>query len=195
MSEKGGITYRRRVKRSQPGFTLVELVIAVAIGAIILAGGVAILRAMLVSTQDSTDKELAMLEVQYVNFWIGEDTIQAQKVEVGNTSGPGFPLTLNWMDVLKGNTTVIYDVAYMDKPDQDLWRLSRVKTDDEGTGNLTVAEYLDPSLTICYQKQLGNGTPINVLVLNVASQVNRKSASGSYEVNPRFGNTTWFVTS
>jgi len=175
---------------SQPGFTLVELVIAVAIGAIVLAGGVAILRAMLISTSDSTDKELAMLEVQYVNFWIGEDVVQGQNITLGNSSNGGFPLVIDWASgtpVLQ-STTVNYNVETM--TDSNLWKLYRTKNSEK----LMVAEYLDPSLTRCYQKQLGNGTYVNVLVLEVTSEVNRKSASGSYEISPRYGNTTWSVT-
>jgi hypothetical protein len=168
---------------------MVELMIAIAIGGVILAGAVAILRPMIVSTGDSSDESLARFEVQSVDFWIGDDVVQAQSVSLGNSSNGGFPLIINW--TTPQPTTITYDVETMkDNLARDLWRLYRTNNSQKAT----VAEYLDPLLTSCSQKQLGNGTPINVLVLNVASQVDRRSASGSYEINPRFGNVTWAVT-
>jgi hypothetical protein len=168
---------------------MVELMIAIAIGGVILAGAVAILRPMIVSTGDSSDESLARFEVQSVDFWIGDDVVQAQSVSLGNSSNGGFPLIINW--TTPQPTTITYDVETMkDNLDRDLWRLYRTNNSQKAT----VAEYLDPLLTSCSQKQLGNGTLVNVLVLNVASQVDRQSASGSYEINPRFGNVTWAVT-
>ena len=194
----GGIRLSKRSRSSQLGFTMVELMVAVAISAVILVGSGAALRAMLVSTGDSSDKALARLEVQYANFWISEDVIQAQTVRIGNITDTDvrYPkpfLYLFWNTWPYGEVqvqTVAYSVEDMkDKLDRNLWRLYR-KTN---SGTTVVAEYLDPLLTSCSQKQLGNGTPVNVLVLEVASQVDNQRASASYEINPRASIVTWGV--
>ena len=190
----GGSRLSMRSRRSQLGFTMVELVIAVAVSAVILVGSGAALHAMLVSTGDSSDKTLARLEVQYANFWISEDVIQATEVDIGNITDLRYPYPFLylWLDTWPygGLQTVEYSVEDMkDKLNRDLWRLYR--TTDSGT--TVVAEYLDPLLTSCSQKQLGNGTLVNVLVLEVASQVDNQRASGSYEINPRASNVMWVL--
>jgi hypothetical protein len=181
---------------------MVELMVAVAISAVILVGSGAALRAMLVSTGDSSDKTLARLEVQYVNFWIGEDVMQAQEVDIGNITDVRYPdpfLYLFWDTWPYGEVPTVHTVEYSvedmkDKLNRNLWRLYRT-TDADTAHPITtvVAEYLDPLLTSCSQKQLGNGTLVNVLVLEVASQVDDQSASGSYEMNPRASIVTWGV--
>jgi len=197
----GGIRLSKRSRCGQLGFTMVELVIAVAISAVILVGSGAALHALLVSTGDSSDKTLARLEVQYANFWISEDVMQATEVDIGNITDVRYPnpfLYLFWNTWPYGEVqvhTVEYSIEDMkDKQDRNLWRLYRT-TDADTTNPKTtvVAEYLDPLLTSCTQKQLGNGTLINVLVLEVASQVDDKMARGSYEINPRASTVTWGV--
>jgi hypothetical protein len=178
---------------------MVELMVAVAISAVILVGSGAALRAMLVSTGDSSDKTLARLEVQYVNFWISEDVMQATEVDIGNITRlrdpDNFLYIWGWNAGTYGGggsvQTFEYSVEDMkDKLGRDLWRLYR----ETNSVKTVVAEYLDPLLTRCYQKQLSDGTPVNVLVLEVTSQVDNQSASGSYEISPRVGNqTTWVV--
>jgi prepilin-type N-terminal cleavage/methylation domain-containing protein len=187
----GGI-FRKRSRSSQLGFTLIELMIAIALGGVILAGSAALLRQIVISGGDSSDRTQARLEVQYVNFWVSEDVIQAQEVQIGDISAARCPtpfLTLKW--TAEGvNNTVTYCVEDVkDKLGRSLWKLYRSK----GVGQITVAENLDPLLTRCYQKQSGNGTSLNVLVLEVASKVDRMEASASYEISPRFGNVTWTV--
>ena len=188
-----------RKEGSQLGFTLAELMISIAISGIILVGSAAILHQIVVSTQENMHKTQAKLEVQYVSFWIGEDVIQAQEVEIGNATVLGRLLRLNWTDELgNGNTTVTYDVQSMPKPDQDLWTLYRVKTDDKGTGNITVAEYLLPwsdeagkGTKFERQLDLQTGNRTGVLVVTVAAQVDRYEETDTYETQPRMGNVTW----
>ncbi len=199
----GGIRLSKRSRCRQLGFTMVELVIAVAVSAVILVGSGAALRALIVSTGDSSDKTLARLEVQYANFWIGEDVMQATEVDIGNITDVSYPtpftfLRLFWNTWPYGEVqihTVKYSVEDMkDELGRNLWRLYRT-TDAETAHPKTavVAEYLDPLLTRCSQKQLGNGTLVNVLVLEVAAQVDDQRTSGSYEMSPRASTVTWGV--
>jgi hypothetical protein len=160
-----------------------------------LVGIGAALRAILVSSANSTNEALARSEVQKVASWIGDDVAGAQNVSLG--SNGGFPLIISWTTPPPGNVTgsVTYDVHPMkDKVGRTLWSLSRTTND----GTATAAQYLKPfdptnplSTTRCFQKTLGNGTLENVLVMNVFSQVDAYSASGSYEISPRAFNVDW----
>jgi len=164
-----------------------ELVIAIAISAVILVGIGAALRVILVSSADSTNKALARIEVQYADSWIGDDVVQAQSVSMGSSSNGwgGFPLNISWTTPQPGNIT--YSIQPItDKLGRNLWSLCRTTN----SGTATVAEYLNPLLTSC---SLGFGTFGNVLVLNVASEVDTYSASASYTITPRAGNVTWTV--
>jgi prepilin-type N-terminal cleavage/methylation domain-containing protein len=193
-------------KRNQPGFTLIEMLIALAISMIIVIGTAAFMQHMLSVTADHSDKKLAQIEVHYVGFWIGEDVAQAQSITLANSTVDGypiqgFPITLSWTNPDDGNTTIVYSVESMkDKLGRTLLKLNRTKDD---TGTSTIAEYLDPSLddtgtpkTRCYQKtEIGDQTVLtDVLVLEVTAQVDRRVESGRYEIFPRAysaGNVTW----
>jgi len=186
-------------KRNQPGFTLIEMLIALAISMIIVIGTAAFMQHMLSVTADHSDKKLAQIEVHYVGFWIGEDVAQAQSISLANSTVSdypiqGFPITLSWTNPDDGSTTIVYSVESMkDKLGRTLLRLNRTEDD---TGNSTIAEYLDPLLTKCYQKtEIGDPTVLtDVLVLEVTAQVDRRVESGRYEIFPRAysaGNVTW----
>ena len=181
--------YREQKKRSQPGFTLIEMVVALAVAAVILVSTVALGRYIVVATADQSDQVLARLQVQYVSFWIGEDVVQAQDVTIGNSTYYFLRLYSDTSpDPDGGEQWVEYHVEDMkDKVNGNLWRLYR-KTK---SGTTVVAEYLDTSLTRCYQKQSGNGTLLDVLVLDVTAKVDQRESSGTYEINPRAGTVTW----
>jgi len=186
----------RKQNRRLPGFTLIELAVALAIVAIIIGGIVALGRYMVVGTREQSDQVLARLQVQYVSFWIGEDVVQAGNISLGNYTTDsgykvvGFPFVLECVDKDKVNYTVTYGVQDMkDNLGRDLLSLYRYST--KNSGNVTVAQYLDPLSTRCQRGQLGNGTLLNVLKLDVTAMVNQKESSGTYEISPRKGNVTW----
>lgn len=193
----GGIIFGKRKRRNQWGFTLIEIVIAMAISGLILVGTATLLYQIAVSSGDSTDRTQARLEIQYVSFWIGEDVIQASEVRIGSTSAiNGFP----YNPVLDGTHPFLvlkqqlpgkviwtrYDVKDIkDKLGRDLWKLYRTEGID-GNNSVTIAENLDPFFTKCYR----DGTQ-DVLVLELASKVDRMEASASFTLNPRSGDVTW----
>jgi len=195
--------YRKQNKRSQPGFTLVEIVVALAVGAVILVGAAALMYYMVVGTGEQSDQVTARLQVQYVSFWIGEDVVQAQSISLSNYTTDagytvvGFPFVLTLEDPQAGTYTVTYGVKDMkDNLGRDLLSLYRYST--ENSGNITVAQYLDPQGTTMYQPQqvgshqVGDETyDTYKLVLEVTAKVDQKQASGTYEINPRAGNFTW----
>jgi prepilin-type N-terminal cleavage/methylation domain-containing protein len=183
-----GIAYPKK-NRSQPGFTLIEILVAIFIAALLLVGSVALTNYMTIAVGKQSDMVLARQQLQYVSFWIGEDVVQAKNVSLSD-SKVGDLFSLTGKDQGNETYTVTYsvDVNMKDKLGRDLASLSRTKIGGDGAGTSIVAQYLDPSSTICeYKKQSGNGT---VLILSVTAVVDQQAASGTFEINPRAGNIT-----
>lgn len=193
----GRFVYRKQSKRSQPGFTLVEIVVALSVAALVLVGVAALMYYMIVGVGKQSDQVTARLQVQYVSFWIGEDVVQAQEIVVENSTGnaalgmKGFPLTITWQGD-NGSNSVRYDFQNMG---QNPWQLTReYKVDDAIVGNSTVSGYLVPWSLVGNEDKgtwgnitnVGNATnPKYMLNLTVAAQVDQAEASGTYEISPR----------
>jgi len=186
-------------RRGQAGFTLVELLIALAVSGIIMVSGTAILWQLVVKTGDTTNQAVANLQVHYVSSWISEDVVQASNITLeGDSTTGNFPLVIYWTE--PEETTITYSVENMkDKLARDLWRLNRTRTNADGTGTSMVAEYLTPQSTgVCKLPDIdvgGNITQVNVLRLQVGALVDNREAGALYEINPRAnrGNITWVV--
>lgn len=170
---------------SQRGFTLVELLIAIAVGAFIVVGSLVILSHMIIVTAENRDETMAVLQVQYVGFWISEDVVQAQYVNpLGSESGgTGFPLTVRWTEWDGDVNEVEYKVVGMvDEMGRNLWQLTREHfVNGESYGTILVGEYLDTGLTRCFWHE----DLEDVLVVEVTARVDRNEASSTYEVHPR----------
>ena len=183
---------------SQAGFTMAELIIAVAVSTLIVIGSLIFLRYMITVADDNRDKTMATLEVQYVGFWISEDVAQAQTINVGNISGDvdGFPLILTWEEWDGSqSTTITYYFETMDEG--ELWRLMRTQVVEpaEGptvSGTSQIAGYLVPwddaeeTGTKCcrmvYDTDYGT---MKSMIVEVAAKADRSEASSSYEIYPR----------
>lgn len=150
-----GVTADKQERTDQAGITLVELVVAIALSALLLVGSVVILHHMLVVSAENADRTIARLQAQYVAFWIGEDVVQAQTISVcdsGNCTG-GFPLTMGWTTRDEDETLVEYHVEYrlidsgekLVDSEENAWMLVREhKRNGLSNGNVTVAEFLIP---------------------------------------------------
>lgn len=164
----------RQKRGSQLGFTLVEFLIAFAISAFIVVGAMMLLSHMIIVTAQNRDETTAVLQVQYVGFWISEDVLQAQSVKLGDSNG--FPLTVSWQEWDGDVNKVTYSV------EGEVWTLKREhRVNGESYGTIVVGEYLDPGLTRCFWHE----TSDDVLVVEVTAGVDLAEASGRYEVHPR----------
>ena len=170
-------------RKRQLGFTLAELMVAVAVGAIIMGGSMAILYRMATVSAEHRDETLAVLQVQFVGFWISEDVVQAQDVIIGETpQADGEFLTVRWTEWDETVKQVEYKV--WDMQDEDAWRLTRTEfCDGVSEGNATVAEYLDRDMTYC--EWTSDESSDLVLKMDVFARVDENEASATYEICPR----------
>jgi prepilin-type N-terminal cleavage/methylation domain-containing protein len=189
----------KQKKESQRGFTLVELMIAIAISAVVVVGSFELVSHMVIGSAQSRANTMAMLQVQYVGFWITEDVVQARPdgVSFGNTNDTLagaqigqeypldiYPLNIDWKEWGGVAHHIEYNLA-PDPNDSSIWILTRTSgtpADPGRDGTVIVGEYLVPEGTV-YSKVAGNGTA--VLKLDVTANVDGKVATRTYEINPR----------
>jgi len=189
--------------RSQTGLTMVELMVAIAISALILVGSVALMTYMITVADDNRDKTMATLEVQYVGFWISEDVVQAQTIEFGENNG--FPLTITWRyGDGSGNETITYYFQDMEE-EQGFLILVRTREvyiggspDYSQPGTSQVAQYLVPwsesectGTKCCRMEYSTEYDSMKSVVVEVAAKADRSEASSSYEIYPRAA-VNWF---
>ena len=84
------------LNRNQTGLTLIELIVAMAITALV-TGGItgSIFQIFAVSAQDNANMT-AVKQVENAIHWISRDVLMTQIIEP--SEGSGFPLNLTWID-------------------------------------------------------------------------------------------------
>ena len=155
--------------RDQKGFSLVELVIAMVIAALLVAASVAAWFQLSTVSARNSDYMAAYNQVQNAGYWFSRDAIQiTQDPTLGGDNG--FPVTLDWV----GWDGSIHQVVYtLDEASGELRR--------SGTeGPFIVAQYIDPdpARTSC----TWDG---ETLSLEMTAQFGDRSATRTYKVEPR----------
>jgi prepilin-type N-terminal cleavage/methylation domain-containing protein len=167
------------VHNNQKGFTLLELIIAIAIAGLITAGiTVAIMQILTINTRASNHM-IAVRQVQQAGKEVSKDTLQAQPSKIDDDPAEAF-LVLNWTDSQGGNNTVIYTLQTMPSSPalSMLARSHTINGTDEVTARAVVAEYIDPDKTSCVWAD-------GVLTFNVTATVGSESETRIYEIEPR----------
>ena len=177
------------IHNDQKGFTLLELIIAIAIAGLITAGiTVAIMQIMTINHRASNHM-VAVRQVQQAGKEVSKDTLQAQNIVLTDGTGEyppetNFPLTLNWTDSEDRPNVVVYNIT----EDGELARRHSVNGTEVETALPVVAQYIDFTIDPVTNKA---GTrcewdPVRrVLTFTVTVALGTESETRIYEIEPR----------
>ncbi|MFA4836090.1 MAG: prepilin-type N-terminal cleavage/methylation domain-containing protein [Dehalococcoidia bacterium] len=164
----------------QKGFTLVELLVVLAITAMITMTAGTVIVQTLTESGRSSGRLTASQQVQNAGFWVKYDATKAQVVMNDDPETPSVTefLTLVWYD---WNNTK-YRVAYTIQEDSGgLKKLVRDYSVGSGPAqSMIVADSLDGGTTTAVWD--GN---MNMLTLAIQAEVGGQSAVRTYQVKPR----------
>lgn len=137
------------INRNQMGFTLMELLIAIAISGVITGGITMTVFQVVTGNFRASNHMTAVRQVQDAGFSVSRNAQMAQSVTLGASSG--FPLTLSWTD---WDTNNVHRVVYTleDIPGSEVKNLQRSHSINGGTPEASIiAQFIDwninPALT------------------------------------------------
>lgn len=175
----------RFARNNQLGFTLVEMLIVIAIASVITGGITTSIMQILTVSSRNSNHMIAVRQVQQAGKEVSKDGLQAQVVNATGTWG--FPLIFIWTEWGTNRThTVTYELIGSGAV-KTLQRSESVTGGNSTTA--TVAQYiddtLDPPLTGNARTRCEwNG---EVLTFTVTATVGTRSETRVYRVEPRPG--------
>ncbi len=163
------------MKRGEKGFTLLEVLIGVAIMAIVVVAVGMTVTTLLLNEGQAAGQNTALPQVQNAGYWISRDVQMARIVTPVGTNG--FPLTLDIpMDNIPEND---YTIDYLFDGD----KLKRRVYDSLGTptSETFIAEYIDTGITTFSALDIEAG----LWKLTVRASRDETGATRSYEISQR----------
>lgn len=134
------------LNKNQRGFTLVEVIIVLAIIGIVIGAATMTIVQVINGSSSTSNHMIAIRQVQNAGYWVSRDVQMAQSVAPALDSD-GFPLTLTWTDRDGSDHQVVYSLV--DMPG-GLAKLQRSHSVNGTTATGIVAEFIDPDETNCY---------------------------------------------
>ena len=165
------------IRRKEKGFTLIELIVGLAITSVIIVAMGMTITTLVTNSQGTTERSTALRQVQNAGYSISRDVQMAKTVTPDGTSG--FPLTLDIpIDTDESND---YSVDYLFDGD----KLKRQVYDSSDTliKETVVAEYIDVAETTFID--LG----LNTYELTIRASTGEAVTERSYQVEQRLSYT------
>ncbi|MBA7659918.1 hypothetical protein ES703_67912 [subsurface metagenome] len=167
------------MKQGEGGFTLIEMVMVIAIAALIAGAAAMVTFQIVKGTERSNDHMTAINQVQNAGYWISRDAQMAENVTADGLIPPNF-LILSWVEEESDDQyQVIYTLEAM--PGSELKKLQRHLSINGESDTTLVARYIDPDPGRTKCELLLDGR----LVLTVTANVSTHSQTRVYEVVPR----------
>lgn len=157
--------------KKQNGFTLIELVISLAIAAIVGIGiTTSVIQTVTITTRSGNNMQ-AIQQLENAGYWVSHDVQMAQTVTTGPSAG--FPLILTWADASQNTYNVTFTVT------GGKIQRSLVKNNSAPLQAL-IAQSINvtPSLTNC---SYANG----ILIFNVTATCGTQNLSRTYQIEKR----------
>lgn len=173
----------RSINKRQLGFTLIELVVAMAISGIICGSVTMTIFQIFDSSGRTSTHMTAVRQVRSAGYWVSHDVLMSQNLVLTDEAsddpdGSRLPLTLTWSD-WTGNE--IHEVTYSIVDDE----LRRSDSINSGAPTVDiVAEFIDPENTGC---QYSGGKLIFTVTATVGAGSAAQTETRTYEVVPRPG--------
>ena len=143
------------MNKNQRGFTLLELILAITIGSLIIAGITAAIFQVFIGNARTSSHMTAVRQVQNAGYWVSHDAQMAQSVVLAKNA-TGFPLKLSWVDWDGRSYNVTYTVANGQLSRQYVVKNALGVVTTDTTTN--VARYIDPDTTKTKCQLSGSGT-------------------------------------
>jgi len=172
-----------QLRRSgQAGFTLIEVIIAVAISAVLFGGAVGVLNRM-TGENDRASKDMAVTQqIESAGYWVGKDALKAQQITAGESAG--FPLRLEWQNWnLDANNQVVTNRVEFSLSGNSLQRTQSVGTASTGWSivqQTIVARNIDEDNEKTFCSYSGN-----VITLNLTAVIETTGKTHVYQIKPR----------
>jgi len=101
--------WMKSIHKQQKGFTALELLVALLIGALVAGGITAAIFQVVLGSARTNNHMTAVRQVQSAGYWISHDAQMAQTVVLARDDD-GFPLTLSWKDWDGTANTITYTI-------------------------------------------------------------------------------------
>ncbi len=171
------------IHKNQRGFTLIELIIAIAITGLITSGVTMTIFQVISGNARSSNHMIAVRQVQEAGYWLSRDAQMAQSISTGDDPpGTGFPLTLIWTEygVDGDEHQVVYTLLADNKLKREHYTNRFADPDPDATA--IVAQFVDSSGTSC---QLTGDVLVLTVTATVGTGSQQASETRTYEVTPR----------
>lgn len=172
----------KKLRKDQRGFSLLELVIVIALTGLITAAITTTIFQVFNMNTRTANRMAAVSQVQHAGKLVSEDILEAQIVVLGENSG--FPLTLNRIDPATNNThKVIYDLVDMTFVEYERLQREHYLNDNPTPDSISiVSEYIDPDPDLTSFVPDGDA-----FIFTVTATVGNETETRVYKVTPRPG--------
>ncbi len=168
------------ISKSQMGFTIVELMLALAISGVLSTGVTMTLFQLVTGSARTSNHMTAVRQVQNAGYWVSRDAqlIQGEPDIVEDGDGQLESVTLSWIDWNDTLNTVIYTFEGAAEG-MELWR-------DDGVQQALIARFIDPApaKTMC---DFTGGVFTFTVTVTVGAGSQEQSESRVYRIVPRPG--------
>jgi prepilin-type N-terminal cleavage/methylation domain-containing protein len=142
----------RLMNRNQRGFTLIELMVAIAISSVITGGITMTIFQVIIGSARTNNHMIAVRQAQNAGYWVSHDAQMAQSIRIGDD--PATPeiefLTLKWTDWDDTQNVVTYTREDMIAGDPTSPKQLKRSRSFNGTLETSIAaQFIDPANTKC----------------------------------------------